>query len=230
MQESRELLIQKEIPIALNSLAMLDELGDMNSNMLEHVLGEPDEKAAYYDNLDEYNSFLSKIPDDINIKQDINRITRLIESTTETAESKIFSYDNKSLERAKQKATDVSDLYGWPLISLLESFYRSETTNPEDTKTQILPLNDKANNEHRLIDPMLQIVKASYQIRLVMDALRGHSYNDLEAKYQFFDELLLLEQGIEDFLVTFEDDLLDASVIEVLRLVSVQARFSAFGR
>lgn len=49
---------QDDIPGALNSLSMLEELGDMNSNVLEYLLGETDEKEDFEENAKEFRVFL----------------------------------------------------------------------------------------------------------------------------------------------------------------------------
>lgn len=209
VRESREQLIKKDIPIAIYSLSMLDELGDMNANMLGFVLGEEDEKAAYFDNLDEYDAFANRVPDDEDIAPSLKRVNRLVHDTTRIADEKIFSFDPGAQRLAKHRADEIAELYAWPLTELLKA---------------ILPDHQPGSSQQQ-VDVLLKLNSAQYQLKIIVAALNRHAFNDLEARYQFFDELLQLERGVEEYLFQLENTLRDSSAIEVMRLLSGIRRY-----
>lgn len=52
---------KEEIPKVILSLSMLDELGDMNSNVLEFITGESEEKEDFHDNYTEFVTFFESL-------------------------------------------------------------------------------------------------------------------------------------------------------------------------
>ncbi|MGF1720520.1 methyl-accepting chemotaxis protein [Vibrio kyushuensis] len=52
---------QDDIPAAILSLSMLDELGDMNSNVLEFITGEAEEKEDFVANYTEFVTFFEQL-------------------------------------------------------------------------------------------------------------------------------------------------------------------------
>lgn len=125
--ESTYRVIQEDLPVALNTLAMLEEVGNITSNLLEYVLGEEEEKGEYYANQDEFNRFRALVPEQARIKPDLERLDRLISSMHEQAVEHVF---NTYSPRAEGLATDrINTLIrevGQPLEQLLDALKQEE--------------------------------------------------------------------------------------------------------
>ncbi len=135
-----------DLPEALNSLAMLEELGDMNSNLLEYLLGEEEEQQEYFGNYDEFLRFRELIPTDIKEHNTIERVVRLVEGHREKAISQVFGiyYPTKE-RRAANQINDLIKNVGIPLEALLDEMKEEEiadvgsSNNPQDVIDDDLP-------------------------------------------------------------------------------------------
>ena len=110
-----------DLPEALNSLAMLEELGDMNSNLLEYLLGEEEEEQEYFSNFDEFIRFRELIPTNIKEHNTIEQVVRLVEGHKSKAITQVFDVYSPAKER--KAAQDINNLIinvGKPLEILLD--------------------------------------------------------------------------------------------------------------
>jgi len=135
-----------DLPEALNTLAMLEELGDMNSNLLEYLLGEEEEQQEYFGNYDEFVRFRELIPRDIKEHNTIERVVRLVEGHKEKAISQVFQVYYPTRERrAANQINDLIKNVGVPLEALLDKMKEEEisdvgsTHNPQDVIEDDLP-------------------------------------------------------------------------------------------
>lgn len=135
-----------DLPEALNTLAMLEELGDMNSNLLEYLLGEEEEQQEYFGNYDEFLRFRALIPKDIKEHNTIERVVRLVEGHREKAISQVFEVYFPTKERhAANQINDLIKNVGIPLEALLDEMKEEEisdvgsSNNPQDVIDDDLP-------------------------------------------------------------------------------------------
>lgn len=135
-----------DLPEALNSLAMLEELGDMNSNLLEYLLGEEEEQQEYFNNYAELVRFRNLIPKDIKEQNTLERVVRLVEGHKQKAISQVFEVYFPSKERrAAKQIDDLLKNVGMPLEALLDQMKEEEisdvgsTNNPQDVINDDLP-------------------------------------------------------------------------------------------
>lgn len=91
-----------ELPIAVDSLSMLEKFGDMSSNLLEYSHGESEEKEEFYVNLEQYNKFFSSLKEISLIEPSsqlhIDRLQKVTDDYVKSAE-KIFTLFNPEVER-----------------------------------------------------------------------------------------------------------------------------------
>ncbi len=137
---------QFDLPEALNTLAMLEELGDMNSNLLEYLLGEEEEEQEYFGNYDEFVRFRELIPKDIKAQNTIERVVRLVEGHKSQAVSEVFNTYKPARERsAANQINNLIENVGAPLEQLLDKMKDEEiadvgsTNNPQDVIEDDLP-------------------------------------------------------------------------------------------
>ena len=79
LEESKKITDQ-EYPDSVNALSMLEELGDMNSNLVEFLQGEEEEKEEFEENVLEFKNFFDKMKrteKDDNVRLQIGRIESL---------------------------------------------------------------------------------------------------------------------------------------------------------
>jgi len=146
ISSATERVADYDLPEALNSLAMLEELGDMNSNLLEYLLGEEEEQQEYFGNYDEFLRFRELIPTDIKEHNTIERVVRLVEGHREKAISQVFGiyYPTKE-RRAANQINDLIKNVGIPLEALLDEMKEEEiadvgsSNNPQDVIDDDLP-------------------------------------------------------------------------------------------
>lgn len=117
-----------DIPKAIAAINMLDEIGDMNSNILEYALGEVDERNDFDRNQEEFLLYLSnlkqaqKVPD-----KRIHEIEDLFEDFHTTARANVFNrYNPDNEDWAKQRVKGLTSITGQKLEILLDSLKQSE--------------------------------------------------------------------------------------------------------
>ncbi|MDM8552311.1 hypothetical protein QUF72_19655 [Desulfobacterales bacterium HSG2] len=119
-----------DLPGAIYSLAMLDEIGDMNSNLLEYLLGEADEKAEFDENYKEFRDFFDKVkpletsPEDI---KKMNEIERLVSAYAVAAKKEVFErYDPETEKWARTRGNVIKHEYGDMLEKILDESKEEE--------------------------------------------------------------------------------------------------------
>ncbi|MGD8170208.1 methyl-accepting chemotaxis protein [Vibrio sp. TRT 21S02] len=121
----------EEIPKVILSLSMLDELGDMNSNVLEFITGEAEEEADFLANYTEFVTFFEQLKqlksiDPVLVRQIENLSTRYYEDI----QSLVFKRFDPSLEsQAVEKYNVLIRDYADPLETLLNTLKEEEVAD-----------------------------------------------------------------------------------------------------
>lgn len=140
-QVSRE-ISGRDLPAALLTINMLEELGDMNSNILEYTLGEYDEVADFTENLTEFRSFRKEL-DALNIvdQEDLDKIDKLVEHYRQTAFGDVFlTYDPRKEMESIETITQLTQDVGKPLEQLLNRLKEQELDDAGDINASIKEL------------------------------------------------------------------------------------------
>ena len=176
-----------DLPEALNTLAMLEELGDMNSNLLEYLLGEEEEEQEYFSNFDEFIRFRELIPTNIKEQNTIEQLVRLVEGHKSKAVTQVFDVYSPAKER--KAAREINNLIinvGKPLETLLDKMKDEEIADV-----------GSANDPQDVIDDDLPGVR--FYLELVDEAgdmlasLDRFVLDDPNAKRSFFSDALQFE-------------------------------------
>jgi len=146
ISSATERVADYDLPVALNSLAMLEELGDMNSNLLEYLLGEEEEQQEYFGNYDEFIRFRKLIPEGIKEHGIIEQVIRLVEGHKGKAISQVFEvYFPARERRAADEINSLINDVGKPLETLLDQMKDEEiadvgsANDPQDVIDDDLP-------------------------------------------------------------------------------------------
>jgi len=124
-----------ELPAALLTINMLEELGDMNSNVLEYTLGEYDEVTVFTENLGEFKAFRNEL-DALGMveAEKIEQIDSLIEHYRKSAFGSVFlSYDPRKESEAIDTVFNLNDNVGEPLDNLLNTLKEQKITASESS-------------------------------------------------------------------------------------------------
>ncbi|MFO6423410.1 ATP-binding protein [Motilimonas sp. KMU-193] len=135
VQADTTIVGRSDIPEALSSINMLDELGDLNSNILEYTLGESDEKEDFDLNVTSFREYLQQLrrANDAEIAQGGKVNTRLDEIETLFAEyqtrarAEVLNIYDPELEFwANQRLEGLIEVTGAELEKLLDDLKNSE--------------------------------------------------------------------------------------------------------
>ncbi|WP_244230735.1 methyl-accepting chemotaxis protein [Vibrio ouci] len=122
---------QEEIPKVILSLSMLDELGDMNSNVLEFITGEAEEKVDFLENYTEFVTFFESLKqlesiDPVVIRQ----IDDLSQRYYEDMLNLVFNKFDPGLEsRAVDKYNYLINEFADPLEAKLDTLKEEEVAD-----------------------------------------------------------------------------------------------------
>ncbi|WP_375753732.1 methyl-accepting chemotaxis protein [Vibrio sp. HN007] len=122
---------EEDIPEAILSLSMLDELGDMNSNVLEFITGESDEKDDFRANYTEFVTFFERLKqlgslDPVIIRQIEELSTRYYNDS----QNLVFnSFDPEREQIAVDKYNHLLNEFAVPLEQLLDTLKAEEVAD-----------------------------------------------------------------------------------------------------
>jgi len=143
VSESSEEVTNRDMPVALNTQAMLDELGDMNSNLLEYVLGESEEKQEYAANREEFEKFREQIPPISDAYKKLITVNRLMATANENATKRVFNrFDPILEEQATRSINRLIREVGSPLEKLLDEMKEEEIADVGSSKDPSEIIND----------------------------------------------------------------------------------------
>ncbi len=120
-----------DIPEAILSLALLDELGDMNSNVLEFITGEAEEKEDFRANHTEFITFFEELKqlqtvDAVSMRQ----LEELSERYFTDAQALVFNvFDPTREQQAADKYDYLIEEFAIPLERLLDTLKEEEVAD-----------------------------------------------------------------------------------------------------
>jgi signal transduction histidine kinase len=210
VSESSEEVTSRDIPVALNTQAMLEELGDMNSNLLEYVLGESEEKQEYFANREEFERFRSQIPTNSDAYKQMITVDRLMATANENAVKRVFSRFDPILE--EQASTSINRLIrevGGPLENLLDEMKEDEIADvgSSDDPSEII------NDDLPGVRYYLELVDEAGDMLADLDRF---VLGDQNAKKSFFGNAL----QFETFLANLKP--LEQKPEELIRIAEVE--------
>lgn len=209
-----ERVVDYDLPEALNTLAMLEELGDMNSNLLEYLLGEEEEKQEYFDNYFELIRFGYLIPEDILEKDSIDRVLRLVEQHKLIAIAQVFEIYDPTKER--KTALQIDNLIknvGIPLEQLLAQMKEEEIADVGSTNS----LSDIISDDLPAIRFYLELTDAAGDMLAYLDRF---VLADENAKREFFMHAL----QFESYLTQLKP--LEQRPMEIIRINEIERLFN----
>ncbi|MDC5707074.1 methyl-accepting chemotaxis protein [Vibrio europaeus] len=135
---------KEEIPKVILSLSMLDELGDMNSNVLEFITGESEEKEDFHDNYTEFVTFFESLKQLKSIDPVIVRqIDDLSRRYYEDMQNLVFKRFDPTLEtQAVEKYNYLISEFAEPLETMLDTLKEEEVADAGRTQDLQEVLND----------------------------------------------------------------------------------------
>ncbi|WP_051302863.1 ATP-binding protein [Psychromonas aquimarina] len=214
VNRSSSKVINYDMPAALNTLAMLSELGKMNANLLEYVTGEREERQEYYRNFDKLFRFKELIPEDSTQKKTIEQVTGIILAHREAAEKGVFLVYDPSLE--KKSAEQINDLIenvGKPLETLLEQMKNEEISDAGSGSNFVEIVND----DLPAVRYYLELVD---QAGDMLAALDRFILGQLDAKRAFYNDAL----QFESYLSLIKP--LEQNPDEIIRLNEIERLFN----
>lgn len=139
-----------DVPAVILYLQVLDEIGDMHSNVMEYTTGELDEVEEFNANYQEFLGFFSQLkPLESNRQSDIdkmNLIEGLVSDYVKTINEEVFNkYHPEDEIWAKQLVDDLEHKQGEELETLLDALKEQEfqealnTSSLEEAITDDLP-------------------------------------------------------------------------------------------
>jgi len=214
VSESSEEVTNRDMPVALNTQAMLEELGDMNSNLLEYVLGESEEKQEYFANMEEFQIFRDQIPPVSDAYKKMITVDRLIATANENAQKRVFSrFDPILEEQATRSINRLIREVGGPLEDLLNEMKEEEIADV-----------GSSNDPNEIINDDLPGVR--YYLELVDEAgdmladLDRFVLGDEDARKAFFADAL----QFETFLASLKP--LEKKPEELVKIAEVERLFN----
>ena len=187
VQESTKQIVEQEIPKAFNTLSMLEEVGQMNTNLLEYAVGEEEEKQEFLNRYDSLLNFRSLIPENNGDKQDLKRLDNLIELYKKSSEKMVLNgYDPLVIKNTKLKIQRLIKDVAMPLEVLLTELKDEDIADVNSTN------NPKELKEDRLPGVRYYLELEATAGRIV-GALDRFILEDPSAKNRFFENTLKFE-------------------------------------
>lgn len=129
-----ESVSRDDIPGVISSLTMLEEMGDLNSNVLEFLLGEQDEKEDFEENVLEFREAFDELKDvEKGSKEEIavmNEIETLFTAFVKGAREDVFTKFDPEIERwAYRRGDEIEEESGAALEELLEVMKDAEVAD-----------------------------------------------------------------------------------------------------
>lgn len=122
-----------DVPGAILSLSLLDEIGDMNANLLEYLTGEAEEQEYFEEKRQEFMTFFKELEQLETESQEIQvmqKIENLFLDYAQTAEQEIFKrYDPEREQWARKQAEVIEQEYGTVLEQLLNQSSKAVLQN-----------------------------------------------------------------------------------------------------
>ncbi len=130
-EDNTRVVAESDIPSAILSISMLDEIGDMNANVLEYALGEAEEKQVFEENYQEFIGFFARLKEaSVFRKRRLDEVERLFSEYSHRARTEIFErYDPEAEGWARQRIQALTEITGTRLEELLDELKESEISD-----------------------------------------------------------------------------------------------------
>jgi len=183
-----EKITSQEYPDSVNALSMLEELGDMNSNLVEYLAGETEEKDEFFENVKEFNSFFEKMKQtekDTNVRLEIGKIESLSHNYITTA-TEVFSTYTPNIEKVILKEIDsIEHGIGKEFENYLENL-KNNVDGLKIEKVYLLEIIDEAGDMVASLseyvagetDEVEEFENNSQELIFYIDKLRESSYDE----------------------------------------------------
>ncbi len=212
VKESSQEILEREVPLALNSLAMLEELGDLNANLLKYVLGETQERQDFLSNYQELLDFRDRIGAQTLNEPELRKLDSLIELYHKHAQQFVLdSYDPFLDAKANEQIQLLLFQVGEPLEKLLEQLTAEEIADAGNTQDLKEVLNDD-------LPGMLYYLEMQGAARDMMAALNRFMLDDETARPAFFQQALKFELALAKLKPLEQKDLEKVQIAEIERL------------
>lgn len=203
LREKTSRVTRVEIPTAILALSLLEEVDDMNSNVLEYVVGEPEERDDFEANYAEFRAYFNELQAVAGKHQDkLDEIDVLIKKFVKVAREDVFGTFSPEAEAwANERVTFLRNEYGLPLEELLNRLKDTEVADAQrsqDLKTiteddlpglkLYLELVDEAGD---LVSEMREYIRG-------MSDAKAEFVKDAKTFEEFLEELRPLETAPED--------------------------------
>ncbi len=138
--EITEEVASDDVPGVIAYLQVLDEIGDMHSNVLEYLSGESDEVEEFEENYKEYQKYFKTLnileaTSESNIKT-MNKIRKEVDLSAEIVRKEIFGKYNPDSEKSAYKKIDILENGpGAVLEKLLNEMYAEEYKEALESKS-----------------------------------------------------------------------------------------------
>ncbi|MBP0018573.1 MAG: response regulator [Cyanobacteria bacterium SBLK] len=215
VKRSTQQVLDVEVPKAVGTISMLEELGTMSGNLLEYVLGEEEEAQEYFKNYSELLDFRDNISLQIRStrKRDWDRLDRLIEDFKKESKEKVFDgYDPSADRKASQRISNLLKGVGVPMERLLEQLKEEELADAGKSKSFEEVVRDD-------LPGVRYYLELSELAGNMLAALNRFILNDPDAKREFFEYAL-------DFEITFDNlSALEKKEQETINLREIERLF-----
>ena len=215
VKSSTQQVLEREVPVSLSTINMLAELGDMNANLLEYVLGEDEEEQEYFQNYDELQDFRDEIIDITALEntRDWERLDHLIEDFKEESERNVFeAYDPVIESKANERINVLIRDVGIPLEALLQELKEEEIADAGSTNS----FDDVVNDD---LPGVRYYLELSERASNMLASLNRFVLNDPSAKQSFFNNAVDFE------LILVDLKALEQKPQEVIKLQEIERLF-----
>ncbi|NET28553.1 response regulator [Okeania sp. SIO1I7] len=216
VKKSTQQVLEIEVPKALGTISMLEELGTMSGNLLEYVLGEEEEEHEYFKNYNELLEFRDSVSIKIRNtrKRDWDRLDRLIEDFRQESEKKVFrGYDPSADRKASQRISTLLKDVGVPMEKLLQQLKEEELADAGKSKSFEQVVRDD-------LPGVRYYLELSELAGNMLATLNRFILNDPDAKREFFECAL-------NFEITFENlRALEQKKQETIKLKEIERLFN----
>lgn len=136
-----------DVPGAVLYMQLVDEMGDVQTNVLEYILGEEEKRGEFEEDYQEFKSYLKQLKplesSSAQNRKKMAKIESLIDEYSERANSDIFDVYTPSKERwALRYLDELENTTGKALENLLDQLKDEEISDAKNTTTVSEAIND----------------------------------------------------------------------------------------
>jgi len=187
VKESNQKILEQDLPLALNSLSMLEQLRELNNNMLEYAVGELEEKQEFLLGFNQLQNYRERIPKNSIYQSELRDLDTLLEIYKNQSQELVFKvYDPYLDEKATKKIQGLLSNVGGQLEKLLTQLKDEEIRDAGVSKD----INEILRDDILGIAYYLEINDVAGDM---LAALNRFMLNDERARPYFFERALKFE-------------------------------------